>query len=202
MIANKDFYFWPFCENQQRLKPFDHIFLEQYFGGQLHFAAHVLHNGVLVWCSYLFVFWHCWSYFWWEERFIFLIIVFWSGAPAPIISWNVLHQCGYWAPPFVIICSSGGQYPTTPPPPNGSNWVASVVEGVGEQIRPLFSIIQPLGPPSPSKPRCPPQGLGLPPTIWAARRPPQESPSCSRAPQNHPGFQNTNQPNNQFKSGS
>ena len=95
--------------------------------------------------------------------------------------------------------------PNKPPPPNGSNWVASVVEGVGEQIRPLFSIIQPLGPSPPSplrSPSTPPQGLGLPPTIWAARRPPQESPSCSRAPQNHPGFQNTNQPNNQFKSGS
>ena len=118
-------------------------------------AVHFPYNSVLVWCSCTNNILEC-------------------VAPVRLLSATICDHLFIRRP-----------IPNKPPPPNGSNWVASVVEGVGEQIRPLFSIIQPLGPPSPSKPRCPPQGLGLPPTIWAAWRPPQESLSCFRAPQNH-----------------
>ena len=85
------------------------------------------HNGVLVWCSYC----------------------------TPIISWNVLHQCGWWAPPFVIICSSSGQTPKERSDLQKSTYKCSRYRvcsrrgwwlGEGRvPTRPLFSIIQPLG---------------------------------------------------------
>ena len=137
------------------------------------------------------------------------IMVSWSGAPTvPIISWNVLHQCGCCCPPpFVIICSSTAtQYPTQPLTSSTLNvanyelqvqWKGLVPGRVNPPT--LFNNSAPGSLPRPNPPSWPPQGLGLPlPTIWAARRPPQESPSCSRAPQhqptNQPGFQNANHP--------
>ena len=83
-------------------------------------AVHFPYNSVLVWCS-------CTN--------------------------NILECVAPVGLPRATICDHlfiRRPIPNKPPPPNGSNWVASVVEGVGEQIRPLFSIIQPLGPSPPS----------------------------------------------------
>ena len=78
-------------------------------------AVHFPYNSVLVWCSCTNNILEC-------------------VAPVRLLSATICDHLFIRRP-----------IPNKPPPPNGSNWVASVVEGVGEQIRPLFSIIQPLG---------------------------------------------------------
>ena len=85
-------------------------------------AVHFPYNSVLVWCSCTNNILEC-------------------VAPVRLLSATICDHLFIRRP-----------IPNKPPPPNGSNWVASVVEGVGEQIRPLFSIIQPLGPSPPSPP--------------------------------------------------
>ena len=123
--------------------------------------AYPPHNGVLVWCS--------------NTNNILLCVAPIRHSPRHHL-WSFVHQ---------VAINTLGTDISDPRNPVHQTGLQLSLKGVGEQIRPLFSIIQPLGPPSPSKPRCPPQGLGLPPTIWAAWRPPQESLSCFRAPQNH-----------------
>ena len=117
----------------------------------------------------MLIFFHCQWFHLSEERFaeelhfMLPIMVSWSGAPTPIISWNVLHQCGCCPPPFVIICSSSAsQYPTRRLTSNieySKLWVASVVKGVGWGVNPptLFNNSAP-GSLPPSKPPLPAPG--------------------------------------------